>query len=71
MFDVVIVVGLLALMGFCAEFKNGWRAGLENMMMFLLAVAAYFCMVAAISGAGVYYLNNMGGWEMLRALDGR
>jgi hypothetical protein len=68
--DWVVVVLLLALMGFCMDFKNGWRAGLQNMMMFLAGMAVYFGMVAAAAGVSAYYLNNLGGWEMLRALDG-
>lgn len=65
MFDVVIAVGLLALMGFCGGAKDGLWAGLKNMAMFLLAVAAYFGMVAAAILAIRFYLMEMGGLETI------
>ena len=71
MFDVVVMVGLLALLGFCGEAHKGWRAGLENMVMFLLVVASYFCMLAVLVVVISFYLFNLGGWEAIRALDGR
>lgn len=68
MFDVVIVVGLLALLGFCVGVSNGWRAGLENMVMFLLGVAAYFGMVVIAVKVVLVFLTYMGGWEMIHQL---
>ncbi len=69
MFDVVIVVGLLALLGFCGEAHKGWRAGLENMVMFILAVASYFCALAVSVAVISFYLFNLGGWEAITAYD--
>ena len=52
---MVIVMGFLALMAFSVEAKNGLLAGLKNMVMFFLCLAAYFGMVILSVRVLIYF----------------